>query len=195
MAGLLVVLGIRSALRWRHMAFEVASSGEALLYALHVSCRVATWFAFAAVFVALGVLDEPTRYRWFVLIPIVLAGVQLLTGLLLSRERPAHRDMRWRGDGKTRDMSTDTYPVGPLEPEKEGSSADPGHPQPAAPEVESARLLANDAVEILVPEGYTRDQVRRLADAWVALDLGEEIEDFLAWARSEEDPANPPSGG
>jgi len=192
-AGVLFLLGVRSALRWFRTEFRAVSPGEAFLYALHVSSRVALWFSFAAVFLALGLLDEPSRYRWFALIPIGLAGVQLLTGVLLARGEPDAPSVSSRPDGKSPPMTTERFTPGPLEPAKEGASADPNRPQPQAAEVESARLLANDAAEILVPEGYRREQVRRLADAWVALDLGEDLEDFLAWARSEEDPEAPPA--
>jgi hypothetical protein len=192
-AAVLFLLGVRSALRWFRTEFRAASSGEAFLYALHVSSRVALWFSFASVFLALGLLDEPSHYRWFALIPIALAGVQLLTGMLLARREPGEQGVSGRPEGKSPAMSSERFTPGPLEPAKEGVSADPVRPQPEAAEVESARLLANDAVEILVPEGYRREQVRRLADTWVALDLGEDLEDFLAWARSEEDPEAPPT--
>jgi hypothetical protein len=192
-AGALFLLGVRSALRWFRTEFRAVSPREAFLYALHVSSRVAVWFSFAAVFLVLGLLDEPSRYRWFALIPIGLAGVQLLTGVRLAQGERGEPSVRGRPDGKSPAMSSERFSPGPLEPAKEGASADPGQLQPQAAEVESARLLANDAAEILVPEGYRREQVRRLADTWVAMDLGEDLEDFLAWARSEEDPEAAPT--
>ena len=66
--------------------------------------------------------------------------------------------------------------------EKRGESSDPGHPQPNAAEVESARLLENAAAEQLGAEGVSHDEVRRLADEYVALDLGEDTEEFIRWA-------------
>jgi hypothetical protein len=73
---------------------------------------------------------------------------------------------------------------GELAEEKRGESSDPGHPQPSAAEVESARLLENAAAERLGAEGVGRDEVRRLADEYVALDLGEDTDGFLRWARN-----------
>ena len=72
---------------------------------------------------------------------------------------------------------------GPLEPEKHGETSEPGHPQPEAAEVESARMLANQARERLEGEGVDFDEVRRLADEYVALDLGNDVDGFLRWAR------------
>ena len=72
---------------------------------------------------------------------------------------------------------------GELAEEKRGESSDPGHPQPKAAEVESARLLENAASDRLGAAGVSRDEVRRLADEYVALDLGEDTDEFVEWAR------------
>jgi hypothetical protein len=73
---------------------------------------------------------------------------------------------------------------GELAEEKRGESSDPGRPQPSAAEVESARLLENAAAERLGAEGLRRDEVRRLADEYVALDLGEDTDEFVRWVRN-----------
>ena len=80
-------------------------------------------------------------------------------------------------------MSSERHPPGPLEPSKRGASSDPGHPQPQAAEVESARLLANQAREALLDAGLSNAEIRRLADDYVAEDRGEGLDDFIAWAR------------
>jgi hypothetical protein len=72
--------------------------------------------------------------------------------------------------------------TGELRPEKEGDSSDRGRPQPAAAEVESARLLANQARDQLLRRGLADQDIDRLADAYVAQDLGETVEGFVAWA-------------
>jgi hypothetical protein len=62
------------------------------------------------------------------------------------------------------------------------TTSDPGHPQPDTAEVESARLLANETKDRLVAEGIPEDEVRRLADEFVALDLASASNDeFVAW--------------
>ena len=81
-------------------------------------------------------------------------------------------------------MAEEQHPPGPLESEKRGATADEGHPQPQAAEVESARLLANQARERLLEAGLSNEEIRRLADDYVAEDRGENLEDFIGWARS-----------
>jgi hypothetical protein len=72
----------------------------------------------------------------------------------------------------------------PTEPDKQGPTADPeGHAQPKAAEVESARLLANDARETLRAKGLKDDDIQRLADEFIALDKGQDVSDFIAWAQ------------
>ena len=74
---------------------------------------------------------------------------------------------------------------GPLESEKRTGDAE-GQVQPEAAEVESARLLANDAAEHLKPAGLDDEQIRRLADEFIARDRGEAVGDFVAWAKERE---------
>lgn len=80
-------------------------------------------------------------------------------------------------------MEAGEHPPGPLEEEKRGETADPGHPQPEAAEVESARLLANQARATLLDAGLSNAQILRLADDYIAEDRGEDLQDFVQWAR------------
>jgi len=68
--------------------------------------------------------------------------------------------------------------------EKQGESADPSLPQPSAAEVESARLLANEARETLRETGLNDTDIDRLAGAFIARDLGTAVDDFVSWATS-----------
>ncbi len=74
-------------------------------------------------------------------------------------------------------------PPGPLEDEKSGETSEPGAPQPEAAEVESARLLANQARDRLQGRDLSEEQIRRLADEYIALDRGEDLDDFIRWAQ------------
>jgi hypothetical protein len=58
---------------------------------------------------------------------------------------------------------------------------DEGRPEPDAAEVESARLLANSARERLRAKGMEDQDIERAADAYIALDLGEDTHDFVSW--------------
>lgn len=99
------------------------------------------------------------------------------------KESPAGNDVdmdteRARNEGNGR---AELQP-GPLQPDKSGRTAQPGHPQPQAAEIESARILANEAREALRGRGLTDDEIRTLADDYVAEDRGESLEAFIAWA-------------
>jgi hypothetical protein len=73
---------------------------------------------------------------------------------------------------------------GPLEEEKRGQSSEPGEAQPEAAEVESARLLENQARDRLRAAGFSDEQIRKLADEYIALDRGEDFDEFIRWAES-----------
>jgi hypothetical protein len=77
---------------------------------------------------------------------------------------------------------TEEIRPGPLADDKIGAADEAGRPQPDAPEVESARLLANDARDALRVRGLGDEEIRRLADEYVALDLGEDTDAFILWA-------------
>jgi len=79
-------------------------------------------------------------------------------------------------------MQDERHP-GPLADEKASEDAPAGHPEPEAAEVESARVLANEARDVLRDDGLDDEEIRRLADTYVALDFGERVNDFIAWAR------------
>ena len=64
-------------------------------------------------------------------------------------------------------------------------SADPNLPQPTGPEVESARLLANEARDALRAKGLSDTEIDRLAGAFIAEERGTSTEDFVAWAASQ----------
>jgi hypothetical protein len=74
------------------------------------------------------------------------------------------------------------YPPGPLAGVKRGATSDPGYPQPQAAEVESARLLANDARQTLRTADFSDEEIDRLADDFIAEDRGEETGAFIQWA-------------
>jgi hypothetical protein len=112
----------------------------------------------------------------------------------IARRRVRGADRRGRGSGGAafghrsrgnEPLVADGAPDrGELAEEKRGESSDAGRPQPSAAEVESARLLENAAAERLGAEGVRRDEVRRLADEYVALDLGEDTDEFVRWVRN-----------
>lgn len=83
-------------------------------------------------------------------------------------------DLRWALHSQDRQ-----YPPGKLADVKRGETSDPGYPQPQAAEVESARLLANDARQALIAAGLSDGEIDRLADDFIAEDRGEVTERFI----------------
>lgn len=96
-AALLLLVGIRSLIRWFRTHFEAASGREQLLYSLHVTARVGIWFALGAAFLGYALVDEPQEFTWFVAVPVVLAAAQLLTSMLLARS-PSSSENRPDGE-------------------------------------------------------------------------------------------------
>ena len=84
-ASILTLAGVASLLRWLKTDFEPASARERVLYAVHLTSRIGMWFAFAAFAAGYALVDDPAGFTGFVMVPIVLAALQLLTGFLLSR--------------------------------------------------------------------------------------------------------------
>lgn len=85
-AGLLALGGVRSLVYWLRRPYHPATFRERMLYVLNLTCRAGFWFALAAFFLAWAVVDEPQTVGGFIVLPIALAGGQLLTGFLISRE-------------------------------------------------------------------------------------------------------------
>lgn len=86
---------------------------------------------------------------------------------------------------------SDDLPVDPDPPtratdiDKQDPVSPDSAPEPVAPEVESARLLANQARPTIGAEGFSDERIDELASAFIAKDLGEGVEEFVRWARLE----------
>ena len=96
LAGLLALGGIRSLWVWSRRRFEGDDPMDHFLYALFVTGRVGLWFAFAGLFAIYAsseargraAVDELSEYRWYFVVPLVLAALQLVAGYFLGRRRP-----------------------------------------------------------------------------------------------------------
>lgn len=96
LVGLFVLGGIRSLWVWTRRPFEGDDLADHVLYALFVTGRVGLWFAFAGLFAMYAAseargraaIDELSEYRWYFLVPLVLAVLQFVAGYFLGRRRP-----------------------------------------------------------------------------------------------------------
>jgi hypothetical protein len=81
----LVLIGLWSMVKWMRTEFAAESMRDRVLYVAHVTSRVGLWFGFAAFFFGLALVDEPSGFTWFLVVPLALAGVQLITGVALGQ--------------------------------------------------------------------------------------------------------------
>ena len=95
-AGLFVAGGLRALWVWGRRPFEGTDLVDHLLYSLYLTGRIGLWFAFAGFFLIYAsihvqgraALDELARYRWFLIVPLLLAALQLAAGWFLGRRGP-----------------------------------------------------------------------------------------------------------
>jgi hypothetical protein len=82
---LLALVGAWSVVRWMRTEFVASSAAERTLYVLHVTAKVGLWFGFAGFFLGLALVDEPGGFTWFLIVPMALAGLQLVTSVALRQ--------------------------------------------------------------------------------------------------------------
>ncbi|HEY7660855.1 MAG TPA: hypothetical protein VIC58_09690 [Actinomycetota bacterium] len=92
----LLLGGIRSMWVWGRRPFEGTDVVDHVLYALFVTGRVGLWFAFSGFFFisasveveGRAATDELAQYRWYAIVPLGLAALQLGAGWFLGRRSP-----------------------------------------------------------------------------------------------------------
>jgi hypothetical protein len=100
LAGLFALGGVRSFWKWGRRPFEGTDAADHALYALFVTGRVGLWLAMAGLFLLFAsveahgrpALDELEPYRWYLLVPLLLAAMQAIGGWFLGRREPAGRE-------------------------------------------------------------------------------------------------------
>jgi hypothetical protein len=63
---------------------EVRSAKERFLVAVHEASRAGFWLALGAWFLGLALIEEPQTWRWFILVPIGMAGLRLAARTFLG---------------------------------------------------------------------------------------------------------------
>jgi len=101
LAAVFVVLGVRSLWKWTRRGYVGADVSDHALYALFVTGRVGLWFSVAGLFLIYAFasvdlrgrawVDEVETYRWYLVVPLVLAAMQVLAGWFLGRRSPGGR--------------------------------------------------------------------------------------------------------
>ncbi|MFM7718863.1 MAG: hypothetical protein ACKO8G_05150 [Actinomycetota bacterium] len=93
LAALLAAGGVRSLVRWAGRGFAARDAADHVLFAVYLTGRIGLWFAFAGFFLiaasvsgtGVAAAEELGASRWFLLVPLVLATMQLVAGVFLGR--------------------------------------------------------------------------------------------------------------
>lgn len=99
-AGVLGLAGLRSLWVWTRRRLEGTDVVDHLLFALFLTGRIGLWFSVAGLFLLYAsvesqgraALDELEPFRWYLVVPLSLAGMQLVAGWFLGRRRPGASD-------------------------------------------------------------------------------------------------------
>jgi hypothetical protein len=83
-AGFLILVGLWVAYWSLKEPMEVRSGKERFLFALHEAARAGFWLALGAWFLGLAFIEEPQTWRWFILVPIGMAGLRLAARTFLG---------------------------------------------------------------------------------------------------------------
>ncbi len=99
--------GLRSLWVWSRRPFQGTDVVDHVLYALYLTGRIGLWFAFAGFFLIYAsidvqgraALDELDQYRWYLIVPLALAVLQLGAGWFLGRRGPPDEPADGANDG------------------------------------------------------------------------------------------------
>jgi putative Mn2+ efflux pump MntP len=83
-AAVLILIGFWVAYESLKEPMEVRSAKERFLVALHEASRAGFWLALGAWFLGLALIEEPQTWRWFILVPIGMAGLRLAARAILG---------------------------------------------------------------------------------------------------------------
>lgn len=95
-AGIFAAAGLRSFVHWVRRPFDSSDVADHLLYAVYLTGRIGTWFAFAGISALYGAAESEDRtltagasqFRWFAVLFGVLIAMQLIGGQFLGRRSP-----------------------------------------------------------------------------------------------------------
>jgi hypothetical protein len=85
LGGLFLLIGLRSAVQSIRDASTEEPGRVRALIALHEAAKAGFWLALGAFFLGYATVREPQEFRWFVMVPIAMAGLRLVAATLLAR--------------------------------------------------------------------------------------------------------------
>ena len=92
-ATVLALAGIRSLVHWLRRPLDVVTMRDQVLFSLFVVSRAGLWFALAGLFLLYAAVDtegrafveDAAQFGWYVVVLLVPAAIQFVTGFLLGR--------------------------------------------------------------------------------------------------------------
>jgi hypothetical protein len=85
LAGLFLLFGLVSAVNSLRGAEPIEDPRVRFLVAVHNSAKAGFWLALSAFFLGFALIEEPQAFRWFAMLPVLMAGLRLASAALLSR--------------------------------------------------------------------------------------------------------------
>jgi hypothetical protein len=85
LAGTFLLFGLVSAVNSLRGAEPIEDPRVRFLVAVHNSAKAGFWLALGAFFLGFALIEEPQAFRWFAMLPVVMAGLRLASAALLSR--------------------------------------------------------------------------------------------------------------
>lgn len=90
LAALALGMALRAAMTPTPLEGGPVSPRERFLIALHDASRGGFWLALAGLFAGFALIDDAASFRWFAIVPILMAGMRLLAATFLARD-PSRR--------------------------------------------------------------------------------------------------------
>jgi hypothetical protein len=85
LAGLFLLFGLVSGINSLQDAQPIEDGKVRVLIALHDAAKAGFWLSLGGFFLGFALIDEPQGFRWYVMVPILMAALRLATAALLSR--------------------------------------------------------------------------------------------------------------
>jgi predicted membrane metal-binding protein len=82
---LFLLFGVVSGINSLRAVRPVESGRVRFLIALHDSAKAGFWLSLGAFFLGFALIQEVQGFRWFAMVPLVMAGLRLATAAFLSR--------------------------------------------------------------------------------------------------------------
>lgn len=84
------VLALRAAMSPTPLDEGPVRGRDRFLIAMHDAARAGFWLSIAGLFAGFALIDDPASFRWFAVVPILMAGMRLLAATFLARD-PSRR--------------------------------------------------------------------------------------------------------